>query len=351
MSHKRKLTEGTRQVFLLVSVVFLFRILYVDVYRHYQDQFGLAIYDYMFAFLRDFTSVGIAVILNIAFVIGLDRTVPYGKKPFSRILIMIGYICLSSAAVAILFDRNFLVSSADDRPFFSEHLVLSFLAVLLFNAFVVAVSDLILYFGKSRMELAVEVNKKRKAQHQYQQLKRQLNPHFLFNSLNLLDYLVQEGENRRASEFIRKLAGVYRYMLREGKGQLMPLASEMEFVGKYTDLLKERFAEGLEISVEIPEAENDAMVVPCSIQLLVENAIKHNVVSIEKPLRITVRLDGERIIVENNIQPKQKQDISTGVGLSNIRKQYADLADDGPVIEQADGFFAVSLPLLRSGDH
>ena len=193
----------------------------------------------------------------------------------------------------------------------------------------------------------------RLAQYSYMKLKQQVNPHFLFNSLNILDCLVKDAPRETASTYIHKLAGMYRYMLRNEDETLVSLRDEMEFVNQYIDMMKLRFPEGLKVEEDIPESVLERSVVPCSVQLLIENATKHNRISPDQPLNIRIFCEGGYIIIDNNLQPKPKsENSSTGLGLKYIHEQYLDLADRDTVVipDAADGsgelHYIVKLPLL-----
>ena len=188
--------------------------------------------------------------------------------------------------------------------------------------------------------------KARLAQYRYMNLSQQVNPHFLFNSLNILDVLVCEEKNEQASTYIHKLAGIYRYMLRIEKERLVRLRDEMEFVEQYVDLLKVRFAEGMDVHIDIPEDKMGRKVVPCSVQLLIENATKHNSVTAEKPLRIDVHCGDESIIVSNNLNPKVSNGPSTGLGLKYLRDQYRDVAGKEASVRMTDSEYTVEIPLI-----
>ena len=191
-----------------------------------------------------------------------------------------------------------------------------------------------------------EKEKKHVAQYRYQKLKRQVNPHFLFNSLNALDCLVWEEKKEQASMYIHKLAGIYRYMIKSEDEDFVMLSDELSFVGMYVDLLKVRFPEGLQVNVEVPDADKSRLVLPCAIQLLIENATKHNAVSAEEPLVISVASDGNSVTVSNNIVPKLTMVQSTGLGHKYIRQQYIDLSGKEIVIENTEKEYRVTLPLL-----
>ena len=184
------------------------------------------------------------------------------------------------------------------------------------------------------------------AQYRYQKLKRQVDPHFLFNSLNVLDCLVWEDSKEQASTYIHKLAGIYRYMIRSEDDELVQLRDELTFVEMYVDLLKVRFPEGIDVTVDIPEKDQARFVLPCSIQLLIENATKHNVVGGEKPLVISIKSDGRQVRVSNNIVPKVTHSQSIGLGHKYIRQQYLDISGKEIRIEKTEEEYAVTLPLL-----
>ena len=188
--------------------------------------------------------------------------------------------------------------------------------------------------------------KARLAQYRYMNLSQQVNPHFLFNSLNIFDCLVCEDKNEQASTYIHKLAGIYRYLLRIEKERMVRLREEMEFVEQYVDLLKVRFAEGLDVRIDIPEEKMGRKVVPCSVQLLIENATKHNAVSAERPLHIEVSCGDDTVIVTNNLNPKVSNGPSTGLGLKYIRQQYLDISGKEIEVDETGESFRVRIPLL-----
>ena len=179
-------------------------------------------------------------------------------------------------------------------------------------------------------------------------LRDQVNPHFLFNSLNTLAYLIPE-DPQRAVHFVRKLSKVYRYILEMRDKQLIPLAEELAFLDAYVFLLQERFGDNLRVDIDIPAARREDRVVPLSLQMLFENAIKHNVISQDRPLTIRVFVeDGDHLVVTNKLQVRPQATPSTGVGLENIRNRYAFFCDRPVVVTQTDEAFRVELPLLAA---
>ena len=184
------------------------------------------------------------------------------------------------------------------------------------------------------------------AQYRYMKLKQQVNPHFLFNSLNILDCLVCEEQTEKASLYIHKLAGIYRYMIKSEDEEVVPLRDEITFVEQYIDLLSIRFPEGFNVQMSIQEELTRKYVLPCALQLLIENATKHNAVNTENPLTIKVEADEASVRVTNNINPKVGLVESTGLGLKYLRQQYLDICGKNIAIEQTDGTFSVTLPLI-----
>jgi len=181
---------------------------------------------------------------------------------------------------------------------------------------------------------------------QYQSLKDQLNPHFLFNSLNVLSNLVYDNPDT-ASKFIRQLSKIYRYVLDVQQEELVALARELEFAENYLSLQKIRFEEGLQYDISV-DKNKTGFLPPLSLQLLLENAIKHNIASMANPLKIKITLDGNVLVVKNNLQIKSSiPEESAGIGLSNIRKRYELLSSENMSVEEENGYFIVRLPLLK----
>lgn len=180
---------------------------------------------------------------------------------------------------------------------------------------------------------------------QYQSLKDQLNPHFLFNSLNVLSNLVYESADKSA-EFIQQLSRIYRYVLDVQHEELVSLEMEIDFAVNYLSLQKIRFEQSLEFHIDVYHT-NGWMIPPLSLQLLLENAIKHNVASETRPLKIWIGIQDEKLIVKNNFQPKIEKETHSGIGLENISKRYNLLSETSPEIIQTEREFIVKLPLLK----
>jgi LytS/YehU family sensor histidine kinase len=202
-------------------------------------------------------------------------------------------------------------------------------------------------FFKSWREVVVnEERLKREAiELQYKALKNQVNPHFLFNSLNTLSSLVYQNQET-AVKFIKQLSDVYRYVLEHKDNELVEVAEEISFVKKYVYLQKIRFGDNLKIEIDVPDKIN-SVVAPLSLQMLVENAIKHNITSADKPLTIEVLSENGYIIVKNKLQRKSIVKDFGGIGLDNIRSRYKFLTDKEPVVEETTDEFIVKIPLIE----
>ena len=176
-------------------------------------------------------------------------------------------------------------------------------------------------------------------------LKSQLDPHFLFNSLNVLNSLIEENTDK-AQEFTTGLSKVYRYVLEQKNKELVSLAEELAFAKSYMSLLKMRFEDSLQFESPELSLDNESKVVPLSLQLLLENAVKHNVVNSIKPLKITITEKNGELIIENNLQPKKILEQSSGFGLSNITQRYQLLTNKKVQVFKNESLFRVSIPIL-----
>tara|TARA_R110002072_G_scaffold48038_8_gene131418 strand:+ start:5120 stop:6475 length:1356 start_codon:yes stop_codon:yes gene_type:complete len=179
----------------------------------------------------------------------------------------------------------------------------------------------------------------------FESLKSQIDPHFLFNSLNVLTSLIGENPNQ-AEKFTTKLSKVYRYVLEQRNKDLIPLTEEIKFAKTYMELLGMRFEDAVKFEIPNTVSNENLKIVPLSLQLLLENAVKHNVVSSSKPLTIRIYEQDNYLIIENNINPKEAIGKSTKVGLSNIADRYGLITTKRVMIENDNKTFKVSLPLL-----
>jgi LytS/YehU family sensor histidine kinase len=154
--------------------------------------------------------------------------------------------------------------------------------------------------------------------------------------------------NNEANRFIEEFSKVYRYILNYHDKELVELDKELHFIDPYIFLLQKRFSEGLHVEILINDQQRNALIVPASLQLLIENAIKHNIISRQKPLFISVHTNGNNtLVVSNNLQPKKSIETSTGIGLQNIIKRYKLVSNKEVIVQNNTGQFSVALPLIN----
>ena len=180
---------------------------------------------------------------------------------------------------------------------------------------------------------------------QFESLKNQLDPHFLFNSLNVLDSLIEENPVQ-AQRFTNSMSKIYRYVLEQKDKELVSVEEEIDFAKTYCELLKTRFEDAVTFEFNISEEDKKGFVVPLSLQLLLENSIKHNFATSSKPLNIKIFTEKGNLIIENNLQTRELPNTSTGVGLANIVSRYNLLTERNVFVEKSEAFFRVKLPIL-----
>jgi sensor histidine kinase YesM len=215
------------------------------------------------------------------------------------------------------------------------------------NLFLHILNALFVFIGNLRQkELEAEALKRSTAQAQLQIIRNQINPHFLFNNLNVLSSLLVK-EHPEANEFVESFATVYRYLLSNQDKELVSLRSELEFIQPYIFLLTKRFPENLSITLFVQEEEKNKQIVPGALQLLIENAIKHNILSKQFPLVIDISVNGNNsLVVSNNLQIKNPVEPSTQIGLNNIRQRYELSTGKTITIKKDERIFSVHLPLI-----
>ena len=180
---------------------------------------------------------------------------------------------------------------------------------------------------------------------QFESLKNQLDPHFLFNSLNVLSALIDENPNQ-AQRFTASMSKIYRYVLEQKDKELVTVEEEIEFAKTYCNLLKTRFEDSVSFEFNVNETDLNSFVVPLSLQLLLENCIKHNFATSTKPLQIKIYSEKGFLFIENNLQQREQVKESAGIGLSNIVQRYSLLTKQNVFIEKSEDYFKVKIPIL-----
>jgi sensor histidine kinase YesM len=216
------------------------------------------------------------------------------------------------------------------------------------NLFLNSINAIVFFINQyKKKELEAEELKKITIEAQFEALRTQINPHFLFNSFNVLSTLVHKDPDTSAA-FIQQLSKVYRYLLNGHQKKLVKLYEEMEFIKSYIFLLSIRFKNNLKINNEITSELNELYIAPASLQMLIENAIKHNIVSHKKPLQIDLFSEGkDYIIVRNNLQEKVQPESSTALGLKNIRRRYQFISNKPVEVVRNTDYFMVKIPLVE----
>ncbi|WP_421875837.1 sensor histidine kinase [Marinoscillum sp.] len=232
---------------------------------------------------------------------------------------------------------------------FSAAVYLEFLAMNLVIALIVGTLYETVFFFEKWKE-AIKLNEELKNQQlrtQFEVLQNQMSPHFLFNSLNTLTTLISENQEV-ATEFTVRLADVYRYILQNKERDLVTLEEEVQFAKDYVYLLSMRYPQNLHVSFEISPQQLKRHIAPLTLQMLIENCIKHNVISKANPLVVEVKgMNADSVMVKNNLKVKQALEKSTKTGLENIRKRYEYFGDRSIVVEETDEAFSVTVPLIE----
>lgn len=225
--------------------------------------------------------------------------------------------------------------------------LLSFISAFLMSALLIVIYEAMSFYLQLQQTIAEKaILERQNVESQLEGLRNQVNPHFLFNSLNTLIYLIPE-DSEKAVRFVQQLSKVYRYVLESRESKLIPLSDELDFLKAYVFLLKERFGDNLEVDIRGLDQKKDTAIVPLTLQMLFENAIKHNVISTGKPLRIEVFAENGHLVVRNNLQKKNQVMDSTGVGLQNIKDRYRMLTEKEVEVIASQQYYTVALPVIE----
>jgi two-component system, LytTR family, sensor kinase len=277
----------------------------------------------------------------------LDLKISLIPKPAKRIIVQFSistlYIASITFVCAIAFDYFFYRLSESARI---EYIVFSVVIPLVGYAIIFSAEISSRFFLQMQASLLdVEKYKAESLQAHLQNLKNQINPHFLFNNLSVLSSLVYINQDK-AVNFIQQLSKVYRYLLDSRSYSLIPLEKELDFINSYTYLLKIRFEEKLIINFDISAEALKLYIPPMALQILIENAIKHNEISSDKKLTLTIASQGDYLLVKNNLQPRSNTEPSSKTGLQNIKDRYSYLTEKEIIINQSKDYFNVLIPLL-----
>jgi hypothetical protein len=243
---------------------------------------------------------------------------------------------------------NFLNSAEESEAYWGAEMGGNILKNLMITAIVGTLYEAGYFFSLwKKQTIETEQLRNQQLRTELSVLKNQISPHFLFNSLNTLTTLIYESQDQ-AAKFTEKLSEVYRYILQFKEKELVKLSSEIDFCESYIYLLKMRFEDALEVQIDLNSSEKEKYVAPLTIQMLIENAVKHNVVSKSQPLKIEIYSEkGKTLLVKNKLQQKPAEGKSTYTGLENIKSRYALLTDREVDVIRTQQHFMVALPLVE----
>ncbi len=287
-------------------------------------------------------------IANTSLFIFLDGV--FKEERFSKRRIFIGFTSSFVLSLFVIFllraFEDVVIGNQSFAVFLREEKAGNYIIASVFTFIIISIVHIV-YLYKYYQETKLKEQKiiAGTANAQFESLKNQIDPHFLFNSLNVLSSLIEENPDN-AQRFTTSLSKIYRYVLEQKDKELVTVAEELAFAKTYMNLLKMRFENS--ITFELPENYDnlEAKVVPLSLQLLLENTIKHNVVSEKKPLHIKIFIKDNYLVVENNLQKKEVLQDRKGVGLQNIVNRYALLSQRKVLIDESESYFKVLIPIL-----
>lgn len=265
-----------------------------------------------------------------------------------RILVgIVGSVLITLAGLFMIRMGTSMILNGDSLSEFLNHQRFSSYTFGIWITLTIVVVFHVVYFynkyQKTKVKESQIVAKNQTAR--FESLKNQLDPHFLFNSLNVLTSLIDENPTQ-AEKFTTKLSKVYRYVLEQKDKDLTTLEEELNFARSYMQLLSMRFEDAIAYKVPDRASDPELKIVPLSLQLLLENAVKHNVITSGQPLKVNIYEENGFLVVENTLNPKTSLGKSTKIGLSNIKHRYELVSNEKVQIEKNNGLFKVKLPVL-----
>lgn len=279
----------------------------------------------------------------------INRKLKWPQNILKQLMIQLPISILYSAGIIYLsltlYDRFLCNLPVEKQESITS---LSIIFGVLITLLIIAIQAGASFFLQWKQSIVdIEKHKKDALQAQYLSLKNHVNPHFLFNNLSVLSSLVYKDQDQ-AVDFINQLSKVYRYALDQHSKELSEVKDEIEFIGSYIFLLKIRFGDSLEFKNSIDEKAKSKFIPPMSLQLLIENAIKHNIIRTDAPLKIELSAEEEYLVVKNNFQFRKPEENSSGTGLPNIISHYQYFTDKEVIIKNDNTYFTVKIPLLNS---
>lgn len=332
---------------ILASLVFQ---IFIITYNHFN---GFYVQQNFMDFMRSFAQGVIISIIVIFLIVYLDLIViqylnkayRWKEKSTQRILLLLLYSAVFSILLSAVFSGISYIINSGEMAFvklFRGNVQILFVI----NLITLAVLEAYIYYNEGqKAKLKAQMLEKELSEIKFEVLKSQLEPHFLFNSLNVLSGLI-DTEPAKAQLFAEKLSQVYRYILETIDKPVVELGKELEFAKSYLFLQKIRYGEHLTYNITLPSEYIDWGLPPLSLQILLENSLKHNVVNHTNPLLIEIYNENSDIIVKNNFQPKTSYNRSSKVGQINLSKRYAMISKKKPKFSVENGYYIAKLPLI-----
>ena len=305
-----------------------------------------------------FINILIAGMYSFTIAVGNGVANDYLNKKYSwvddtKIRTILGIISTLLINVLLVFFCNYInfiiIQGNDSSKFFTGNMGISnwitINVALLISAILHAKGFIDAWKSSTKQEVVQQKLIAKSANAQFESLKNQLDPHFLFNSLNVLSSLIDENPSQ-AQRFTASMSKIYRYVLEQKDKELVTVEEELNFAKTYCDLLKTRFEDSVSFDFKVNEKDLKFYVVPLSLQLLLENCIKHNFATSAKPLHIQIYSENGNLFIENNLQQREQVKESAGIGLANIVQRYSLLTKHNVFIEKSASFFKVKIPIL-----
>lgn len=284
--------------------------------------------------------------IDLPFIRWLDRIFPWQQLAWIRAIVEILVTILIGIAIGIVYTLIWNTLFVYHQPL-GEVLFYNIVITLIVNVIIVTGTEAVFFYTRHQESaLQAEQLKRENLRMQFETLKKQLDPHFLFNSLNTLSSLIRI-DPERATDFIDEFSSVYRYTLEVIDEPVVIIQKELDFARSYLSLQSIRFPDAIEITIDVESSWLHNYIPPLAVQSLLENAFKHNAVSRENPLRINISAGDQGVVVKNNLQPKSSDQSRKGVGFENLKQRYRLISDRLPEVTITGKEYRVTLPYIE----
>lgn len=339
MKFNKKILIACIIIAILIPLYFHFKFILTGETRPVEDRGAVVLYAFI-------VSVSIFMI-NIRTINFLRRKIPWDKKYIKRITIEALFTNFNAGVIiSIIATLFFLINPHFQSKKLSVLLFDNIIIAIFVNTIAVSILEGFYLFKQWKTSLIqAEKMKRENIQSQLEALKNQINPHFLFNSLNTIYSLIDPSPDK-AKDYVTKFSKIYRYVLNVKDKIVVQLSEELDFMNSYYFLQKIRHEGNLTITVNVDAVKLNDFIPPLSLQMLVENAIKHNIISEKMPLKISITNNNDFVIVKNNLQLKESMNESTKIGLKNLTLRYEHVSEIAPRFYISDNEYIAEIPLL-----